>query len=231
MKADICIPALNEAAIIKEALTTLDAILARIVPHTYTLVVANNGSTDETGRRALEVPGVRVIDISERGKGNALRVAATESTADYFGFTDADLAADPEDFKLLFDALAQGADIAIGSRLLKTQLVHRSYLRTLSSRVFNLLRQMLLGISVVDTQCGMKLMNAHGRELLRTCEEKGWFLDMEFLARAERGGLKIVEIPIHWEEKRFTGRVSKLRLVTDAIGAVRAMIRIRRRLS
>jgi len=231
MTADICVPAYNEAEVIRESLTELAAVLKEIPSVACRIIIADNASTDRTAEEAKSIEGITVLSVPERGKGAALAAAARSSSADLFGFIDADLSADPRDFKKLFEAIAQGADIAIGSRLLDADSVHRGFLRSLSSRCFNLLRKVLVGVSVTDTQCGMKLMNNTGRELLAHSQEKGWFFDIELLARAERAHLKIVEIPVRWEEYRFAGRESKLRLLRDAFGAVSAMMRIRRRLS
>ncbi|OGJ60196.1 hypothetical protein A2635_05500 [Candidatus Peribacteria bacterium RIFCSPHIGHO2_01_FULL_51_9] len=232
MNIDICIPAFNEEKIIAESARRVADVLTKIPGARYRIVVADNGSTDRTAAEALRVAGVEVLSVSMRGKGVAVREAGRGSSADVFGFIDADLSADPEDIPRLLDVLAGGkSDIVIGSRLLDTSAVRRDWMRTLSSRCFNVLRRMILGISVQDTQCGLKLMNEKGRMVLAACEETGWFLDMEFLARAERMGLLVRETPISWQEYRFAGRGSKLNLFRDSLGAVRAMFRIRRRLA
>lgn len=232
MNIDICIPAFNEEKIIAESARRVMSVLAQIPGARYRLVVADNGSTDQTAAAARRALGVEVLAVPVRGKGAAVREAARASSADVFGFIDADLSADPEDIPRLLEVLAQGkSDIVIGSRLLDTSAVTRDWMRTLSSRIFNMLRKMILGISVRDTQCGLKLMNGKGRVVLASCVEMGWFLDMEFLARAERSGLSVREMPVFWQEHRFPGRESKLKLFRDSLGAVRAMLRIRRRLA
>ncbi len=162
---------------------------------------------------------------------NERAAARSEREADFFGFIDADLSADPRGIRALLEALQQGkADIAIGSRLVDDRMVRRSFWRTLSSKIFNVLRRMLIGIPVQDSQCGIKIMNQRGRAILAACQENGWFLDLEFLARAQRKGLSIVELPVAWDEQRFIGRASKLRVMRDGFGALVAMVRIRRRL-
>jgi hypothetical protein len=120
------------------------------------------------------------------------------------------------------------ADIVIGSRLIDTSLVQRNFLRSLSSSLFNLVRHLILGIDVVDSQCGLKVMNARGRELLAQCTETGWFLDLEFLRRAELAGLTVKELPVHWNEYRFPHRKPKLRMMSDGWRVLPAMLRIRR---
>jgi dolichyl-phosphate beta-glucosyltransferase len=230
MRLDLCIPAYNEERIIVDSLNVISQTLGQAgVDHAITVV--DNGSTDATSEKALSVPRVSLRTLSERGKGLAVVVAARESDADVFGFIDADLSADPADVPKLYAHLQSGKyDIVIGSRLMNTAIVERAFLRTLSSRLFNKIRSALLGIHAHDTQCGLKLMTARGRAVLAACEETGWFFDLEFLARAEKEGLRILEVPVHWNEYRYPDRTSKLRMIRDGFGAVRAMLRIRKRL-
>lgn len=105
--------------------------------------------------------------------------------------------------------------------------VKRTHLRTYSSELFNLARRILLRIPVRDTQCGLKVMNTAGIDVLRKCRENTWFLDMEFLARAHAAKLRIKEVPVDWDEYRFPKRKSKLNVVRDGILAIIAMLRIR----
>lgn len=225
MKIDICIPAYNEEAVIEEALREIADALSGFE---YRLIVADNASTDETAIRAARVAGVVVLRIEQKGKGAAIVVAARMSDAALFGFIDADLSANPKDLRLLIERVQSGTDVAVGSRLLDTDTVTRSFFRSLSSRLFNLMRYIVLGIKVKDSQCGLKVMNARGREVLRTCTETGWFMDLEFLRRVERAGLSLEEVAIRWEENRFEGRASKLRILRDGWESLWAMLRIRR---
>ncbi len=234
MTFDLCVPAHNEAEIIEESLRRICAELEKSEVNEWRIYVSDNASTDETHAivEAFNHPRVLVLRTEEKGKGAAITAAAQESTGAHFGFIDADLSAHPENIHPLFRlVLEDEADIVIGSRLLNTELVQRSALRSLSSQAFNALRHTMLGIKVADSQCGLKLMNAKGRDVLRRCTETGWFLDMEFLARAERAGLRIAEVPVSWNEYAFGDRPSKLKVVRDGMGAVQAMRRIRKQLA
>ncbi len=229
---ELCIPAHNEAPIIRETLARTIAALEASGLTDWRIIVADNASSDGTAdvARAYTDPRVSVLHIDTKGKGAALLAAAKQSSADIFGFIDADLSAAPSDVAALVAIVSGGAaDIAIGSRLRDRTLVHRSWLRTIPSLCFNWLRRLILGINVHDSQCGLKIMNVAGRKVLASCKETGWFLDLEFLARAERAGLTIREVPVHWEEERFEGRRSKL-LLRDSVGALVAMFRIRKSL-
>ena len=234
MTFDLCVPAFNEAPIISASLTRIRKSLETMADLDWRIILVDNASTDGTAAVANALNDVRVVvtRTETKGKGAAIVHAASTSEAEVFGFIDADLSADPDDLAQLLSVLAMNeADVVIGSRLLNSGLVERGLARTFTSRVFNLLRHLLLGVRVEDSQCGLKAMNASAREILSSCKETGWFLDMEFLARAERAGMRIREVPVHWREDVFHGRESKLRLVRDALGAVIAMVRIRNRLS
>lgn len=231
MRIEICIPAYNEERIIAESARAVLRALRDAGKKDALVTVCDNASFDATARIAKGVIGVGVLSVPVRGKGAAVVGAARHSQADIFGFIDADISADPSEIATLVAFIENDdCDIVVGSRLLNTEIIRRGVFRSVLSRAFNILRKMILGIRVQDTQCGLKVMNVHGRDVLATCVETGWFFDIEFLARAERAGLRIREVPIRWDEERFPGRVSKLNHVRDSIGALRAMVRIRRAL-
>ncbi len=227
-KIEICIPAFNEEQVIAESVNAVLRVF-REAKRDVLITVADNASTDRTASIAGGIPRVSVLPVPVRGKGAAVIAAVRRSEADLFGFMDADLSVNPKEIISFLTPLeGNECDIVIGSRLLDSTIVDRGMFRTFLSKTFNFLRRMIVGVNVEDTQCGLKVMNARGREILAECAETGWFFDMEFLARAERAGLHIREVPIHWDEQRFPGRDSKLNLLRDSIGAFRAMFRIRR---
>ncbi len=228
MSIEICIPAYNEERVILETICAVQQAF-KAAGRDARITVADNASTDKTASIARSVSGVSVLSIPMRGKGAAVIAAARQSSADVFGFIDADLSADPKELFTLLSLVESGeCDIAIGSRFVDVSKVNRGIFRTVTSRIFNLIRKFVLAIPVEDTQCGLKLMNARGRAELAQCRETGWFFDMELLFRAERAGLAIREVPVNWNECHFADRASKLRLLRDGFGAIAAMIRIRR---
>jgi len=218
----------------------------------WQITVAVNGTTDDTLQRVGEflapkadpaaytlneggkIPNskfqIQVLECPETGKAAAIKFAAQNSQADIFGFIDADLSADPETIlPMVKIILANQADVVIGSRLMDIKTTNRGFLRTLSSQFFNLMSRLLLGLKVKDAQCGLKIMNAKAKKSLLACQEKGWFLDIEFLAKAVQDGLSVTEIPVPWIEFRYAGRKSQVSMLKDGWGALRAMLRIRSR--
>jgi dolichol-phosphate mannosyltransferase len=234
MKLLLAVPAYNEAGVIVPTLEAVAQALSQVPGLSWHIMAVDNASTDGTAQKVREraLPNTSAVTTTEKGKGAALRLAAgLAADADLFGFIDADLSAHPSSIPLLLGALERGADIAIGSRLLNPAKVRRGVLRTATSEAFNFVRKLALGIKVADSQCGLKIMNRKGIAVLQQCKEAGWFLDIELLARAQQKGLRILEVPIAWDEHHYQGRESKLSLLTDSIGALRAIWRIKRRLT
>ncbi len=75
-----------------------------------------------------------------RGKGYSVRNGMLHATGDILLFTDADLSSPIEEANKLFDAIAAGADVAIGSRWLRAELQsqRQPLLRQIYGRIFNL---------------------------------------------------------------------------------------------
>ncbi|MBU2566726.1 glycosyltransferase family 2 protein [Patescibacteria group bacterium] len=234
----LVIPAKNEAPYIQDALRRLSKTLSDLtIP--WKIIVANNGSTDDTEQKIQELIAVdhkfqetvSVINCPQTGKGAAIRFVANHIQGDMetvFGFIDADLSADPDAIPGMIDRIInQQADLVIASRLLVTKTTNRGLLRTLSSKGFNFVTNLLLKLRVADAQCGLKIMNQKGVELLKTCKETGWFLDIEFLAKVRQDGLRVVEIPVPWTEFRYPDRKSHISHFRDGIQAIKAIIRIK----
>ena len=232
MKCDICIPVLNESSIIINTIRTIQEEVKKRPDIEWRIIVADNGSTDDTRQKVITagLKNTILLSISEKGKGIAIRRAAEYSLADFFCFIDADLSVSPKNIAVFVDHLSTGKDIVIGSRFLDETKVKRSYLRTVSSKLFNFVARIILPIRVKDAQCGLKCMNIKGKEVLIACKETTWFLDLELIAQATSARLVVEELPIEWEEFYYVHRASKLRVVRDGLHALIAMMRIRQAL-
>jgi dolichyl-phosphate beta-glucosyltransferase len=158
----IVIPAYNESARIGKTLGEVVRCVRERNWHAEVLVV-NDGSTDRTAAIIQEFaqlhPEVRLLNNAEnRGKGFSVRHGVLHAVGEIVMFTDADLSAPMEEAELLFEALRQGADIAIGSRWLQRQRqTHKQPLyRQIFGRCFNAITRLVMGLPFADTQCGFK---------------------------------------------------------------------------
>jgi hypothetical protein len=203
LRYTIVIPAYNEAQRIGP---TLDHILTHREKHCLDIevIVVDDGSSDSTtavvARYAARSSAVRLIKGPfHRGKGHSVRTGVMNAAGDIILITDADLPASMEEAALLLQAIAQGADIAIGSRWLRPDLqqVRQSLRRRHLGRCFNLVVRLLLGLGFADTQCGFKAFSSRAASLtFRFQNVSGWAFDAELLVIAESLGLVVKEIPV-----------------------------------
>jgi glycosyltransferase involved in cell wall biosynthesis len=216
-KYSIVVPAYNERARI---LPTLEAVIAAVRSHAWfaEVIVVNDGSTDETAslvkKFAAIAPEVRLMENpGNRGKGYSVRSGLLHALGDIVMFTDADLSAPIEEAQRLFDAIASGADIAIGSRWLATsRQTHRQPMyRQFFGRCFNMLTRAVMRLPYADTQCGFKAFTRQAAQTvfqLQTIER--WGFDPEILFIARKRGFRVQEVPVSWAHDARS-RISYLR--------------------
>lgn len=216
---EIVIPVYNEEAQLAESVETLRAYLEAYVPYRWTIIVADNASTDRTLQIAgclTADPRIQVLHLDQKGRGRALKAAWLASPADVVAYMDVDLSTNLESFLPLIAPLIAGhSDVSIGSRLLRGAVVTRQWKREILSRGYNLLLRLLFWNGFSDAQCGFKAMTrSAARALLPQVEDNQWFFDTELLLLAEEYGYRIHEVPVDWVED-LDSRVDISRTVLD----------------
>jgi dolichyl-phosphate beta-glucosyltransferase len=201
----IVIPAYNEGARIGKALREVLHCVHQRDWHAEILVV-NDGSTDRTASMVEEFaqahPEVRLLNNDRnRGKGFSVRHGVLHAVGEIVMFTDADLSAPMEEAELLFTALHQGADIAIGSRWLERnrQTLKQPLYRQFFGRCFNAITRLVMGLPFADTQCGFKAFRRPVAQTIFQLQRiERWGFDPELLFIALKRGYKIQEVPVTW---------------------------------
>jgi dolichyl-phosphate beta-glucosyltransferase len=234
----IVIPAYNESARIDRTLRAV-ADCVREEGWRAEVLVVNDGSTDTTARQVLDFahayaqtyPGVTLeIKVVEnpgnKGKGYSVRNGLLKAQGEIVMFTDADMSSPIHEAERLFKAIAEGADIAIGSRWLEQERqTHRQPLyRQFFGRCFNLFTRLVMGLPFRDTQCGFKAFTRAAAQTvfqLQTIER--WGFDPEILFIAIKRGLRVEEVPVSWGHDERS-RMSYLR---DGMQMLREMAVIR----
>ena len=226
-RLSVVIPAFNEASRLPVTLERIGAFLGaspRWLP--AEVVVVDDGSSDETwvvAQRAGLPAGVELVAKrlpSNRGKGAAVREGLAASHGEWVLISDADLATPIEEIDTL---AAVGADLASGSRGLQRELIlrHQPPLRELGGRALNLAFRLLGLTHLTDTQCGFKLLEGGlARRVAVQLRLDGFAYDLELLARAERAGGRVVEVPVRWfhvEESRVRPLRHGLQVLRDAV--------------
>ncbi|MBI2015142.1 MAG: glycosyltransferase, partial [Candidatus Rokubacteria bacterium] len=148
---------------------------------------------------------LRLLRLSRNaGKGAAVRAGMLAARGDFRLFADADGATPIAELKRLEPALAAGADVAIGSRVLADPAVSVSAQphRVAAGRVFNWLVARLGLRGVADSQCGFKAFGARAAEdLFGRLRTTGFGFDAELLFRARAAGYRIAEVPVNWADQ------------------------------
>ena len=229
----IIIPAYNEEQRLGRTLERIRDYFASHAPGMggIEIVVVDDGSRDGTARVAEHwgraVPCLRLIANGQnRGKGYSVRQGMLAARGRVALFTDADLSSPIEESEKLLRALADGNDVAIGSRALDRSLifVHQSRFREWAGIVFNRLMRLSTGLPFEDTQCGFK---AFARERCRVIFEQQrierFGFDPEILFLARHHGLRAVEVPVRWAHDPAT----KVHMLRDSLRMFTDLIFIR----
>jgi dolichyl-phosphate beta-glucosyltransferase len=221
----IVIPAYNESARIGKALGEVVRVVRERAWQAEVLVV-NDGSTDGTAAIVQDFaqlhPEVRLLNNPEnRGKGFSVRHGVLNAVGEIVMFTDADLSAPMEEAERLFDALHQGADIAIGSRWLQRERqIHKQPLyRQFFGRCFNAITRLIMGLPFADTQCGFKAFRRPVAQTIFQLQRiERWGFDPELLFIALKRGYKIQEVPVTWghdERSRLSYLKDGIKMLED----------------
>jgi glycosyltransferase involved in cell wall biosynthesis len=220
---------LNEAHILEKSVTTVRDFLRQNVRWRWRVVVADNGSTDGTdavGRRlAGQYPDVQFLQLTQRGRGRALRQAWTQSDADIMSYMDVDLSTELVALPKLIEGIRSGEfDLATGSRLHRESHTTRGFKRDYISRCYNVLIKAVLWTSFTDAQCGFKAVSRRVvRQIVPAIRDQAWFFDTELLVLAEKHGYRIMDQPVTWVDDPD----SRVKIIKTAWEDIKGVARVR----
>jgi glycosyltransferase involved in cell wall biosynthesis len=189
MKVVAVIPAFNEEQ-------TLATVVARTRPYVDEVVVVDDGSRDHTSEVALQAGAVCYRHGINRGLGATLGtgfMAALSRGADVVISLDADGQHDPAEIPRFVEAVRDGADVVIGSRLLDPKGM--PWYRQIANHLGNLVTWFLFGIYVTDSQSGYRAFAADALQRIEIRTNR-MEVSSEIIAETKRHGLTLKEIPI-----------------------------------
>jgi glycosyltransferase involved in cell wall biosynthesis len=205
------IPAFNEeltiAGTVKSVCSYGDA--KRI---SYEVIVVNDGSTDSTRDviRGLsnKYPMLRLLDNgANMGKGYSVYHGMQHAQGGLALFMDADNSTKITELDKVLLKYQEGYGVIIGSRQVPGAriAVHQSRWREYSGRFVNKLIIWVTGLKFTDTQAGFKAFSRPAREIIFSKQRVWrWLFDVELLMIARANNIPVAEIPITWENSRYS---------------------------
>lgn len=209
MMMTIIFPVLNERLRLESGITRTVEYLESIKFEDYEILIVDNGSEDETPRIAEALcgryPGVRYERIGVRGVGAAFRRGVALSCGQIVGYMDIDLSTNIRHLGEAIQIFQTRADVQYinGSRFARESDTRgRKWYRRLTSQGLLILLKLFLGMKSTDAICGFTFVRREtALSLVEGCsQDNGWFYMIEFLLRAEKRGVKILDYPVEWQE-------------------------------
>jgi len=193
------IPVWNEEGSIKQLHETLVGALAPM-ERTYEILFIDDGSTDRSAEilSALHEQDSKVKVLFLRGhygKSAALMAGFRQARFPIVVTLDADLQDEPSEIPRLIDALEQGVDMVTGWKKVR----HDPWLKVVTSRLFNWVTSVFMGIRLHDYNSGFK---AYRRECLTELDLYG---ELHRFIPALLGlrHFRIGEVPVRHNPRRF----------------------------
>jgi dolichol-phosphate mannosyltransferase len=226
----VVVPTYNEA----DNLSPLIEGILAATPRAHVLVV-DDASPDGTGQiadsLARRYASVHVLHRSGKlGLGTAYVEGFAWAIArgyELIGEMDADHSHEPRDLPRLLRAIADGADVAVGSRNVPGGgILGWGLGRHLLSKGGSLYARLVLGAPIADLTTGFKVYRRGALEAITpsTLRSNGYAFQIETTYRALRGGARVAEVPIVFVDRRAGASKMDRRIFVEAIGGVWRML-------
>ena len=222
VEISVVMPCLNEAATLAICIRKAQAALSR---HKLRgeIIVADNGSSDGSPAIAVGLGG-RLIRVSQRGYGAAIRAGIEAAEGEYVVIGDAD---DSYDFSTLNDLvtpLRGAADLVVGNRFKGG--IERGAMpwkhRYIGNPVLTSVGRLLFRVKIGDFHCGLRAVRKEAFEKMQL-RTTGMEFATEMVIKAATRGLRIAEVPttLHRDGR---SRPSHLRPYRDGWRHLRFML-------
>ncbi len=225
IKVSILMCAFNEQRTIGRAIRE---VLAVDYPCEIELIVVDDGSSDATPGIVQQFKDPRLIfhrHDKNRGKGAALRTAASLATGTHLLPFDADLEYTPKDIPRLIEPIQTGRfDVVYGARLFGYNTVYHSFRYAVGNKVLTTLMNFMFDAYLSDMHTCLKLMPRSTFNSL-ALSENGFGLDTEITAALLRLGIRPFEVPISYYSRSHAE--GKKINVWDALECLHILFKVR----
>lgn len=211
-KLSVIVPIYKGEKYIKKNLEIMKRSLAKIF-NRYEIIAVIDGKLDGSCKEVKKVEGVKIVAYkNNRGKGFAIRYGCKYITGNIVTFIDSDMDLHPRLLKNFLPYLST-ADIIIGSKRHPFSKIEYPFFRRVLSKLYQIFSKIVLGVSLSDTQSGIKLIKKEVLDVIFSLiQVDGFAFDVELCFLAQKHGFRVVEAPIHLNYQ-FNGSSIKLKSI------------------
>ena len=202
---DVIIPAYNEERSIPKVIGDIPYLVRNVV-------VANNNSTDSTGKVA-EAAGANVVFEPQKGYGKACLTAMDwikkqQIQPDIVVFLDGDYSDYPEELLDLIQPILDGkADMVIGSRALgERESGSMTFPQVFGNWLATTMMKYMQGAKFSDLGPFRAILWAKLLDLNMIDQNFGWTIEMQI--KAHKAGLSYTEVPVNYRKRIGVSKVS-----------------------
>ena len=206
----LIVPVFNQEKTVRQDIKGIIKTMDKL-RYPYEIIVVVDGMSDRSYEEACKIKSskLHVIGYSEnKGKGNAVRFGMAKAKGEIIAFIDSGMDLNPNGISMLLEHFEwYQADIIVGSKLHPASKVNYPFARKILSFGYRSVVKCFFGLSVKDTQVGIKLFKRETLEaVLPRLLVKTYAFDIEILVVAYYLGFRrIYEAPV---ELDFTGNSS-----------------------
>ncbi len=217
--ASVVLPFHNQADHVEQVMAGFVGAVSEL-PFQVDFVLVPNNCSDATTEICHELarrhPRVRVVELAEGGWGRAVRAGIDAAEGDLLCYTNsARTSTEMLVLSLLFASVHPDVVVKANRR------VRDSFVRRLGSLIYNLECRMLFDLPQWDIN-GTPKVFPRSAASLGALQRNDDLIDLEFVARCQRDGHRILEVPLLATERHGGQSTTKLRSALRLyIGAVR----------
>jgi len=197
---------------------------------TLETIIVDDGSADNLKMviADLDINNIKILrNDKNRGKGYSVCKGVNFAKGDFCLICDADNSTPISEFKILYDAIKNHDNsISIGSRYLPDSnvVIKQPFYRIFMGRIGNIAIEYILGLKILDTQCGFKLFHTKiAKQIFNKVTINGFGYDFEMLFICKNLGIEVIELPVTWLDTKN----SRLRPFRDSLRTFVELIKVK----
>jgi glycosyltransferase involved in cell wall biosynthesis len=169
----------------------------------YEVIISDDGSKDDTSTIVAGFcksnANIRHVRSEKNyGVGANFKMGVRHAKGDLIAYTDGDGQYLPDDLLRLINKL-DGCDMVTGRRVKRAD----PFFRSITSAIYNHLVRLIYKVPVKDINSGLKLFTRRYIDCCLPQLSNGPFYDAEYLIKGYKKGMKIREVPIGHQRRKY----------------------------